>query len=383
MIGARSSRYTPMRARFPKLKWMKHTRAKGKDYFYFRTGTLDERGKEILKPLPHFEDPDFWPSYGSHKGARTKRANVSTELTFPQLCDLWEKSPRWTMKKGAKEESTNKKGGKKRERPYAEGTKKIYGISLAYARKQLPTAPAALVEQQDIARLVDERADQPGAANSILRTIKSLYKWARSRGHVPQTCDPCGDIEELETGEHEPWPEHIVEAALAADDERIRVGVHLLYFTGQRIEDVVNMLKTDRQWRQPQTDVPPIRVLHVIQQKGGTELDVREHQRLTAELDKHPTGLDYILTGASRGKPIHQNTLRDSIQAWVKKRHGITVVPHGLRKNAVNALLEAGCSAAETAAITGQSLQTIEHYAKKRAQGKLASAAILKWQANK
>jgi hypothetical protein len=45
----------------------------------------------------------------------------------------------------------------------------------------------------------------------------------------------------------------------------------------------------------------------------------------------------------------------------------------------VNALLECGCSAAETAAISGQTLQLVEHYAKKRDQRKLASAAILKW----
>jgi hypothetical protein len=56
-------------------------------------------------------------------------------------------------------------------------------------------------------------------------------------------------------------------------------------------------------------------------------------------------------------------------------------VPHGLRKNAVNALLEAECSTAEVSAITGQSLQMIEHYAKHRNTAKLASTAILKFEA--
>jgi hypothetical protein len=37
-----------------------------------------------------------------------------------------------------------------------------------------------------------------------------------------------------------------------------------------------------------------------------------------------------------------------------------------LRKNAVNALLEAGCSAAEVSAITGQSLEMVEHHPEKR-----------------
>src|SRR6185295_12913500 len=52
-----------------------------------------------------------------------------------------------------------------------------------------------------------------------------------------------------------------------------------------------------------------------------------------------------------------------------------------LRKSAVVFLLEAGCSDAETAAITGQSRDMVEHYAKQVNQKKLAAAAILKWEA--
>jgi hypothetical protein len=55
-------------------------------------------------------------------------------------------------------------------------------------------------------------------------------------------------------------------------------------------------------------------------------------------------------------------------------------VPHGLRKNAVIALLEAGCSSPETAAISGQSLRVVEHYAKERDQSLMADSAVLKWQ---
>lgn len=60
--------------------------------------------------------------------------------------------------------------------------------------------------------------------------------------------------------------------------------------------------------------------------------------------------------------------------------HGQSATVHGLRKNAVNTLLEVGCSVAETAAISGQTLQMVEHYAKQRNQSVLASAAVLKWE---
>ncbi|PPD28690.1 MAG: hypothetical protein CTY20_09140 [Hyphomicrobium sp.] len=53
---------------------------------------------------------------------------------------------------------------------------------------------------------------------------------------------------------------------------------------------------------------------------------------------------------------------------------------HGLRKSAVVFLLEAGCSDAETAAITGQSRDMVEHYAKHVNQKRLTALAILKWE---
>lgn len=53
---------------------------------------------------------------------------------------------------------------------------------------------------------------------------------------------------------------------------------------------------------------------------------------------------------------------------------------HGLRKSAVVFLLEAGCTDAEVSAITGQSRQMVEHYARQVNQRKLAAAAVLKWE---
>jgi hypothetical protein len=56
------------------------------------------------------------------------------------------------------------------------------------------------------------------------------------------------------------------------------------------------------------------------------------------------------------------------------------LVFHGLRKSAVVMLLEAGCTDAEVAAITGQSREMITHYSLMVNQRKLARAAILKWE---
>jgi hypothetical protein len=49
-----------------------------------------------------------------------------------------------------------------------------------------------------------------------------------------------------------------------------------------------------------------------------------------------------------------------------------------LRKNAVNALLEAGCTPAEVQGITDQSIPMIAHYAKGVNKLKLGRAAVVK-----
>jgi len=43
-------------------------------------------------------------------------------------------------------------------------------------------------------------------------------------------------------------------------------------------------------------------------------------------------------------------------------------------------LLEAGCTTAEVASITGQSFEMVKHYARQVSQRKLAAAAIAKWE---
>lgn len=338
---------------------IKRTKAKGRTYLYFRTGQKNDAGREILVPLPSPRDPSFGDTYAALMAARTRRENSETAhrviLTVPQLCDLYEKSEHF--------------------RSLAAGTQRNYGIYLRYFREQLPTAPAGELQRKDVVLLVDGKAENPGAANSLLRAIGALYKWGRSRGHVDN--NPSRDIDELSVGEWEPWPEHVLRAALEAADDRVRLGTHLLLYTGQRIGDVLKM-----KWPDITAGPEGSRAISVTQQKTGRRLAIPLHEDLECELARHQLSLGYILPGVSGGRQLSAKALREALQAFAAKLDA-KVVPHGLRKNAVNALLEAGCSAAEVAAITGQTLQMVEHYAKGRSQQKLGQAAIFKWQGNR
>lgn len=328
------------------MPYTKVVRAKGRIYRYFATGRLNAKGKQIFIRLPPVDSPQFGNTYASLVAARSRRETIKAVLSVPDLVDLYINSPKFDA--------------------LSDGSRKLYGIYLRAFASEFPTAPAGEIERQDVLRIVDKRAKTPGAANSLWRSIGALYKWARERGHVEN--EPTRHITALDTGEHGEWPQALVDAALTCDDSTVRLAVHLLLYTAQRIGDVAAM-----RWTHVSGDV-----IRVEQKKTGKKLAVPVHRMLAAELARHPRSLGHIIPGA-HGRGLSADRLRVLIQAFANSRN-FKVVPHGLRKNAVNALLEAGCSAAETAAISGQTLQMVEHYAKRRSQESLGQSAILKWE---
>jgi integrase len=323
----------------------KHVRrkvAKGRCYFYYATGVKVD-GREVLKRLPDIRDPDFGRMLSAAQSGRTRRGKIAGALTIAALADLYEKSPEFRKLKPA--------------------TRRSYEGNLDKARNRLGIAPANELTPADVRLVHDEMADQTGAANQFVRVLGSLYSWGRKRGHV--TAKPVEGVELFEENPHEPWPDWLLADALA--DPVVGLPVSLLYYTAQRIGDVCRMRWSD------------IRngAIALTQEKTGKALTIPIHGELAKLLDEAPRTALTILAMNSRQRP--EKALRDKLQAWATAR-GVKVVPHGLRKNAVIALLECGCSVAETAAISGQTMQMVEHYAKDRDQAKLASAAILRWE---
>lgn len=122
--------------------------------------------------------------------------------------------------------------------------------------------------------------------------------------------------------------------------------------------------------------------IYVKQEKTGKELMIPIHRDLRAVLDVIPKRAVTILTSAG-GTPWQGGFQMSWNKHKPSKAKQLGLVFHGLRKSAVVMLLEAGCSDAEVAAVTGQSRSMVEHYAKRVNQEKLASAAVLKWEASK
>ena len=333
-----------------KIKHVHTKRAKGRTYHYFATGQTTPAGKPILKRLPDPSDPTFGRALADCQRARTLRAKVETELTVAKLIGLYERSDRYRTK-------------------LAEASRRNYAIYLEVIRDQIGPAPADAIERKHAMLLLDKLAAKPAAANMTVRTLGALYQWGRERGHV--TGNPTQGIAYLKEGEHAPWPEHVLNAALVSEDPFIRRATALLYYTAQRAGDVLAM-----RWGDIRGDR-----IEVRQQKTGKALSIRLHADLARELAAAPrTGLTIL--ARSDARPYSVEALRRSLQAFAAER-GARVVTHGLRKNAVIALLEAGCSTAETAAISGQTLQMVEYYARQRSTTRLGDSAILKWEQKK
>jgi integrase len=325
-------------------KYVRTKQAKGKTYLYFDTGQVTDEGKAILTRLPPLGDPGFGRALAAAQGARERRAATPHVLTVASLASLYEKSQEFAR--------------------LAPASQVNYGTYLKVARGRLGIAPANEVTPEDVRIIRDKMADRPGAANMLIRTLGSLYAWGRKRGHVGG--NPVKDVDLLDQGEHEPWPEWLLVIALR--DPSVRLPVAMLYFTAQRIGDVCKMRWADIRGG----------AIELKQQKTGLALTIPIHADLATALDQTPKAGMAILQRPSGG-PWTPRTLRRHLQAWAAAQ-GARIVPHGLRKNAVNALLEAGCSSAETAAISGQTLQVIEHYAKQRDRSVLGKAAILRWE---
>jgi integrase len=320
---------------------VKRVRSRGREYLYFNTGKKNANGNPIRVKLPPMSSPSFWPAYGTLKGNRDKKAAI---YTVNSACDAYENGSDFAKK--------------------ADSTKKLYGYALRIIRDALGAFPIDAVKRHHIQKVLDHGLPSPSMHDSFLAVLGVVYKQARRDGKTELF--PAKDFDKREGGTHEPWPEAVLEAGLQSAHDRTRLAVHLLFFTGQRIGDVCRM-----RW----SDVRDGSI-KVIQQKTGKELWIPMLAELRGELDRTPKRGLTILTNQD-GNSMGPQVIRRELKAH-GAAHGLEVVPHGLRKNAVISLLEAGCSVYEVMAITGQSQNIVAQYAEGRNQRKLAGGAVLK-----
>jgi len=213
----------------------------------------------------------------------------------------------------------------------------------------------------------------PGARYNAYHALRSLYRWADQRGHLPDSEDPTSAIPSPRLMRREP-------RALAREDvERLRAAarvrdpmraalVDLLYFTGARIGEAAIA-----EWRH---DRGPELVL--VGAKGNAERTVGIHAELRASLD----ALRFLRLAEGTVPASMFGRSKVRLYQWVKEAAAdaglADVHPHTLRATMATQLADAGANAKDIQRILGHSsLAITERYIASTAASRARTIALL------
>lgn len=360
-------------------------RAKEREYTYHirGRGTKNQGARTPLPGLPYNPDntpnETWWAAYRLLEGEPAAEARAGT---YGALIKAYQGSTEW---------------GDLTERTRGEWARHHRTINKAWGELQVkatePRHVLALrdsfadVAPVDVAlqtKPLEEYLSRRAAADNLIRALSAMLKWSIPRGWI--TFNPCRDVPRLGGGEgYPPWTRRAIQHYRKHGKPHLWWVAAVALYTGQRQSDVIGMLKSDVKDGE----------IKVIQDKTGKQLWIPMHRDLNAVLEdiraaaktaKTPRFSKHLLVN-SRGEEWTQDGFRASWQTEMARRifgpfKTHRLVFHGLRKSATVFLLEAGCSDAEVASITGMSRAMVEHYAAQVNQRKLAKAPILKWEQN-
>ncbi len=327
-------------------------KVKGRRYFYYHParGTKNA-GKPIRLPDdPH--SPEFWAEYARLSGGETESAQPRAG-TFNALIAAYKASPEFAKK--------------------ATRTKKLNEGHLGIIAQMWGPLLVNGVRPKHVLELRDAFADTPRKADQLVALLSVIIGWGVPRDYADN--NPCREISKLADSEGwAPWQWTDITYAREHLKPHLWWAAALALYTGQRQGDVLAM-----SWNRI-TDGG----IELRQEKTGKALWLPLHRDLRSILDEIPKRSPRILTNArgipwaSGFKAAWQAQMNEPTFSTFRERR---LVFHGLRKSAVVMLLEAGCTDAEVAAITGQSRDMVAHYSLMVNQRRLAASAILKWEA--
>lgn len=332
-----------------KMRYVETVKSKGRFYRYYR------RDGRRLASLPgEFGSPEFAAAYDKAHAAYERKPNklkVSATLpgSFKEMAQAY-------LESGAFKE--RKQGTREDYKDYIDVLIKFFGDDDRNS-----------IRMSHVLAYRDTMLATPGKANAMIKCLRIVYGWGVTRDmvkHNPASFQGT-PIRALKMGERQPWPEAAIERYIEEGETELAWVVQLGLYTGQRIGDVLKMGWGDISEGH----------LRVRQDKTGKELWIPLHKKLAGLLEAIPKRALRILTTA-KGRVWTYNNFADQFMAD-RVNLGLTAcVFHGLRKNAVNRLLEAGCTTQQVGSITGHSDEMVSYYAKGVDQKALAKAAVVK-----
>jgi len=253
-------------------------------------------------------------------------------------------------------------------------TKRNYRRVLDVLKTKIGAARIADLQPNHIRIVRDEIAkSSTSTADIAVMLLGVLWDHAAEFCHLSLGNSPARGLRKVHVNRkpHEPWPADVIVAFLKAASQPLRLALHLLLYTGQRVGDVVAM-----KW----SDLNQDRI-KVLQEKTKEKVNIAVHERLAAILKETPRLNDHILNN-SFGRPyknavslsgVIKRVLTDDIEGAAH------LTTHGLRKNAGIALAEAGCTVPEIQAVLGHRTPHMAlHYAKEANNRILAESGMRK-----
>jgi integrase len=238
-------------------------------------------------------------------------------------------------------------------------------------RRQHGSKPVARLTRAHVKDIIGAKADTPEAANSLLKVLRVILKYAVEDGMIAN--NPAVGVKRYRSrseGIHS-WTEAEIAQFKAYHPLNTRPGLALalLLHTAQRRGDVIRM-----GWQH----VRGGNSIFVRQEKTGTSVVRRMHSELMQALAATPrTNLTFLVT--TSGRPFSG----PSFTNWFKQQCRLAGLPqcsaHGLRHAAATRAANAGCSAEEIKAITGhKSLSQVARYTRHADQQRLDQQALSK-----
>lgn len=262
----------------------------------------------------------------------------------------------------------------------ADLTQSSYRNEIKKIDKAYGNRVVAELGRQHVKAIIATKAEMPGAANKLLRTLRMLMKFAVDE--EMRRDDPTAGIKPLRVagdgfvawteGDIEQFENHHPIGSTA------RLALTLALYTAQRRGDVVRM--GSQHIRDGK--------ISVRQRKTGAYLDIPIHPDLANVLGAIPNQtsqrgtkeMTFVLSEA--GRPYQPASFGN----WFGDRCREAGLPlghnaHGLRKAGARRLAEAGCTTLEIMSITGhQTIAEVERYTRSANQAKMAVGGMAKLQ---
>ncbi|KQO80566.1 integrase [Methylobacterium sp. Leaf90] len=240
-------------------------------------------------------------------------------------------------------------------------------ISEAHGTKRV-----AMMQARHVRTLRNGKRETPAAANTMLKALKALFKWANENGRA--SSDPTRNVDFLKyakKGFH-PWSPSEVEAYEAAHlvGTTARLALELLLYTAGRREDVVrfgphNLAAGRFRFVQGKNE-----------DRAPVLIDIPVHPDLAEAIAAaQPSGAIFILT--HYGRPFTPNGFGNRFKKWCIQAGLPHCSAHGCRKAAAARLATRGATAHQIMSVTGhQSLAEVERYTRSALRAQMADTAM-------